>query len=74
MGVKRTDMSKNNQSAKDENISTIKDNVQKAKSSHEQFIASAYARIRDIGTERFVSSPVTITNTGGYIQISRKKA
>lgn len=35
-----------------------------------KFIAEAYARIKDIGNRKPKS---TVTNTGGYIQVSRGK-
>lgn len=47
--------------------------VNTKKNRHRQFIEAAYARIKDIGTGRFVSSSSTVTNNGGYIQLSRGK-
>lgn len=37
---------------------------------HNKFIKAAYARIKDIGDRK---SKSTVTNTGGYIQVSRGK-
>jgi hypothetical protein len=64
-------MSSDNQS--DNTVGVKKNNSQTRESAHRQFIEAAYARIKDIGTGRFVSSSSTVTNTGGYIQVSRNK-
>jgi hypothetical protein len=48
------------------------DNKETSAEKRKSFMESCYARIKDIGNGRFKSSS-TVTNTGGYIQVSRNK-
>lgn len=81
MSVKRNIMTS---TSKDENVGRVlpskkdtlqsKSNLAQTSTEHDKFISSVYARIQSVGSNRFVTSPMSVNKTGAYVQISRKKA